>query len=131
LSAVVVSQPKLLDYSHLAMLVLDSFGLCRTSADGQPSTRQTPAQVTCAHCQRSSGSGLSAGSRTRSPKCPSEPHIIQQISCPSTARDHIHLPLSPLPTGEPSGAAAHYAQLPGASEGGSAIYFGQGAKVRA
>src|SRR5690606_25934661 len=34
--------------------VLDSFGLCRTSANGQPSTRQTSAQVTCAHCQRSS-----------------------------------------------------------------------------
>ena len=25
----VSSQPKLLDHSHLAMLVLDSFGLCR------------------------------------------------------------------------------------------------------
>src|SRR3546814_664448 len=49
----VSSQPKLLDYPHLAMCLIDSFGLCRTSANGQPSTRQTPAQVTCAHCQRS------------------------------------------------------------------------------
>src|SRR5690606_25274161 len=35
------------------MLASVSFGLCRTSANGQPSTGQTPAQVTCAHCQRS------------------------------------------------------------------------------
>ena len=36
-------------------MLFQIFGLCYESLqDGQPSTRQTPAQVTCAHCQRSS-----------------------------------------------------------------------------
>ena len=62
--------------------------LLRTSADGQPSTRQTPAQVTCAHCQ---------GSRDRPQRlspftqavCPSEPPIVRHRGPRST-------PSSPL-----------------------------------
>ena len=64
---------------------LDSFWrFVRTSANGQSSTRQTPAQVTCAHCQRSSGTASAPEPFWSSPKCPTEPHIIQSFSGTST-----------------------------------------------
>ena len=51
-----VSSSKLQNHSHAFLhFELTLLLLLRTSASGRLATRQTPAQVTCAHCQRSSG----------------------------------------------------------------------------
>ena len=74
--------------------------------DGQPSTGQTPAQVTCAHCQRSRKWPqrlLPFPRRFRR----GEPHIVARLSHPSTPREvetsaSLHVPGHfAVPAGEP------------------------------
>ena len=48
---------------------------------------QTPAQVTCAHCQRSSEPASAPRPFPSAPKCPREPHIIQAFRRTSTPDD--------------------------------------------
>src|SRR5690606_33896120 len=77
-------------HAHLAMLVLDSFGLCRTSAmDNHPPARRP--HKSPAHTVKDPWNRPQRLIPYPSPKCPSEPHIIQQISWPSTPQ----LPLFP------------------------------------
>jgi len=63
-------------------------------------TGQTPAQVTCAHCQRSSESASAPHPfllHPATPKCPREPTILQPISIPSTpCRNLFWLPRFPV-----------------------------------
>lgn len=70
------------------------------------STGQTPAQVTCAHCQRSRTSASAPRPAPAAPKCPREPHIIQRISGPSTPHRALLLadPAS-VPASRPSRSA--------------------------
>src|SRR3954464_10466314 len=49
---------------------------------------QTPAQVTCAHCQRSSGPA-SAPFPLLEHFCSSEPHILQAFCLPSIPREEV------------------------------------------
>jgi hypothetical protein len=83
LSAAVSQAP----ITHLHLHALNLWFLLERLQNGQPSTRQTPAQVTCAHCQRSSD--LASAPHPFLPlnpsqKRPSEPHIIGSFSLPST-----------------------------------------------
>ena len=50
---------------------------------------QTPAQVTCAHCQRSAGPASAPFPSPRPPQRPSEPPIIQGFRRLSTPRDEL------------------------------------------
>ena len=101
-----LSRPKLLK-TYICMLASKSFGLCvERSANGQLSTRRTPAQVTCAHCQRSKvrpqrlpPSATLSGCASRTPQCPTEPHILQRNSWTSTPwREIFRLPVSQVST---------------------------------
>ena len=79
------SEPQI---TFLHLHALNLFGswsnVCK---NGQLSTCQTPAQVTCAHFQRSSESASAPhpfASFPSPPKRPREPHIIGSFSLPST-----------------------------------------------
>ncbi len=69
-------------------MLLNLFGSCsNVCKNGQSSTCQTPAQVTCAHCQRSSESASAPHLFylfRLPPKRLTEPHIIEWFSLPST-----------------------------------------------
>ena len=83
LSAVVSQAP----ITRLHLHALNLWFLLERLQYGQPSTRQTPAQVTCAHCQRSSDSASAPHPvlpLNPPQKRPSEPHIIGSFSLPST-----------------------------------------------
>src|SRR5690606_8303685 len=56
--------------------------------NGQLSTCQTPAQVTCAHCQRSWNRPQRLVPSS-SPKCPREPHTLPAFSGTSTPREEF------------------------------------------
>ena len=94
LSAVVVPEPYLLEYSHLHAF-FESFGLCyeRLLMDSHPPARRP--HKSPAHTVKDRGTGLSALFRASSPKCPREPHIIQPISHPSTPCEIFFLPSRP------------------------------------
>ncbi|WP_218639482.1 hypothetical protein, partial [Xanthomonas oryzae] len=58
--------------------------LIKRLQDGQSSFLQASAQITCAHCQRTMGSGLSAITRQLRSFRRSEPPIIAGFFLPST-----------------------------------------------
>src|SRR5690606_25934662 len=79
----VSSQPKLLDHSHLAMRCLIHLDCVEhLPMDNHPPARRP--HKSPAHTVKDLRNRPQRRVPTRSPKCPSEPHILQQISWPST-----------------------------------------------
>ena len=101
-------------------MLFESLLLCyERLQDGQPSTRQTPAQVTCAHCQRSLGSASAPspvtpphrsarGSRTSYRRSEERQHPMKTIFDGATC-DSVMSSLAAPPQDHP--AAAHLTAL--------------------